>query len=366
VKVLLVILHAEASRGGAERYTRDLVRALVFRGLDVVTAAAGFDTDWPGGRRELHAPGLTRAGAFGSFLDALDTLRVTERFDVVHAMLPVRARGGCDFYHPHAGIAAVAKHKGPLEHLNRRRRLMATTERDLLTGPRPPVTLALSGYVLGHFRSVYPDAPAEVLLNGVDTAVFDPGKFASHREHIRGRWGVTPGELAVLCVAQDFERKGVPTAVRALAKLGDLPVKLVVVGRDDPGPVSRLARSLGVEARVVLPGPMPDVRPAYAGADLFVLPTHHDPCPLVTVEALAMGLPVVSTVFNGATEWMSPPAEGRVLPAVDETLLAGALRELSDPAVRSAAREACLALRPRLDAVTHIDRLVTLYKALAR
>lgn len=368
VKLLLVILHAEAARGGAERYTRDLARAMELRGHHVATAAASFDPDWPGRQLPLHAPGLTRAGSYSSFLDALDTLLATESFDAVHAMLPVRR---CHLYHPHAGVAAVAKRAGPLEHLNRRRRLMSLTEQAMLTGPAttgvgPPLTLALSDYVLRSFRPIYPAAPATVLLNGVDTAVFDPAKFTAHRDHVRRQWGVADHELALLVVAQDFERKGVPEAVRALARITDLPAKLVVVGRDDPAPIARLARQLGVESRVVLPGPTPDTRPAYAGADLFLLPTRHDPCPLVTIEALAMGVPVISTVFNGATEHMTPGVHGQILASVEVPPLADAIRELADPSARAAARAACLALRPSLDVAAHYDRLETLYRAVGR
>lgn len=366
MRILLVILHAQSARGGAERYTRDLAAALLSRGLAVATAALDFDADWPGEHRRLAAGGITRASEYADFLDALDTLLLTDRFDAVHAMLPVRH---CTVYHPHAGVAAARKRQGAvglvIDQLNRRRQAMAKTEFDLLTSAKPPLTLALSNYILTAFREIYPKAPAEVLLNGVDLARFDPALHVHERAPQRQKWGVAPGDVVALMVAQDFARKGVPVAVEALAHLQDPSLKLVVVGKDDPAPILKQAASLGISGQVLLPGPTSDPRPAYAAADLFLLPTHHDPCSLVVIEALAMGLPTLSTTFNGSSEYITPGLHGQVLPRVDSNLLAAALQPYLDPATRAQARAACLALRPALSYDAHYARLATLYQALA-
>lgn len=372
MKVLLAILNAAVARGGAERYTRDLAAAFLGRGMEVATAAVSFDGDWPGRKIEVGARAVTRAGVYSRYLGQLDRVIDEEGaggagsggggggWDIVHAMLPVKR---CDLYHPHAGIAAETKRWGPFEHLNRRRRGMLLAERDLLIAADPPVTLSLSNYVLGRFRAVYPGAPSEVVLNGVDTGRFDPEAARGMRAGVRKAWGILEGEKVILCVAQDFARKGVPVAVEAMAKLRDLPVKLVVVGRDDPEPVLAVAKGLGVEGKVVLPGAMGDTRGAYAGADLFTLPTYHDPCSLVVIEALAMGLPVISTVFNGSCEWMKDGVHGRILPEVDAGMLAGAFRELLvDEGRREAAARACLGLRGVLSAEHHVSRVLQVYE----
>jgi UDP-glucose:(heptosyl)LPS alpha-1,3-glucosyltransferase len=358
VKLMLVILAARAQRGGAERYTRDLAAGMLARGLDVVTAATEFDEDWPGRRALIPTRGLTRSGRYRAFLDGVDAAIAAEPHAVVHAMLPVRR---CHLYHPHAGIAATPKRCRPLDALNRRRRAMADVETALLHADNPPLTLALSNYVLGLLRAAHPDAPATVLLNGVDTARFDPTRWSHERPTTRADWGAHHDDVVLLCVAQDFARKGVPTAIRAVAAKPDLPLRLVVIGRDDPAPLIALARKLGVERRVLFPGPTSNPCPAYAAADLFVFPTRHDPCPLVTIEALAMGLPVISTVFNGACDWMTPPLQGAVLPSVDPDPLAQAIQEFAPAHTRIAAAAECLKLRPHLDVQHHYDRLGETY-----
>ena len=360
MRVLLAILNASVARGGAERYTRDLATAFLSRGIDVSTVATTFDADWPGTKHEVTLRAMTRAGAYSGYLAKVDKLIDGEQFDIVHAMLPVRR---CDLYHPHAGIAAETKRWGPMEHLNRRRRGMLLAERDLLISADPPVTVSLSNYVLKRFRAVYPGAPSEVVLNGTDTSRFDPDGTGDLRRQVRKEWGIQSHEKVILCVAQDFARKGVPVAVRAMARMADLPAKLVVVGRDDPEPVLSLAKSLGVEDRVVLAGATKDTRGAYVAADLFTLPTYHDPCSLVVIEALAMGLPVVSTVFNGSCEWMRDGVHGRILAEVDAEVLAAALRMyLTDDEKRESASRACLALRGELSSEHHVSRILRSYE----
>jgi UDP-glucose:(heptosyl)LPS alpha-1,3-glucosyltransferase len=108
VKIALVILHADTARGGAERYTLDLAKALVKRGHDVSILASSFQSEPLAGKQVLIAARAnTRTGRYEKFLLNLDSELTLARiqgkpFDVVHAMLPVR---NCDIYHPHAGIA---------------------------------------------------------------------------------------------------------------------------------------------------------------------------------------------------------------------------------------------------------------------
>lgn len=372
MNVLLSILHAQASRGGAERYTRDLAAALLSRGISVTTAATSFDADWPGETLTLPAPGWTRSRRYVSFIDALATHahKLASKGPLIHhAMLPVRS---ADFYHPHAGIAGLRKRSGILETFNRRRYLMSQVERALLTTGHPPTTLALSSYSLSQLRMVYTEAttPAVVLLNGIDTGRFDPSLYLAERIALRQRWGFTPRDVVVVIVAQDFRRKGVPESVEALALTKNKSIKILLVGKDNPDIALTPARQLKIEDQVVVAGPMPDPRVAYAAGDLSLLATRHDPCPLTTLEALAMGLPVISTRFNGATDYMGSgkpeshlTPQGAVLSSPEPRGIAQALNHYADAGVRHAASLAALGLRERLDVAHHVESLFQLYRA---
>jgi UDP-glucose:(heptosyl)LPS alpha-1,3-glucosyltransferase len=383
LNIALVILHADPSRGGAERYTVDLAHALAARGGHRVSLlATSFDAVDASVRQvPLGRPAATRLGRYLRFLDGLDAHLATEQYDVVHAMLPVRR---CDVYHPHAGIAAEAVRSGHLKHrgaakqfaarianrVNLKRQRFAAVERGLLTGANPPVVLCLSEYVKATVRRQYdlPEDRLATLFNAVDLAKFDPAARPAARDELRGRYGFTPDDTIALIIAQDFERKGLGETIRAMAKVGKNhgSLRLLVVGKQDPAKYRGLAESLGVSNRVTFAGPTQDVYACYRAAEFFVLPTRHDPCSLVVLEALAMGLPVISTVFNGACEIMESGRHGFVLSdPSDVEALAGAMRDLLEPSARPGMSEACLALRPRLAYGHHVDEVLRFY-AVAR
>jgi UDP-glucose:(heptosyl)LPS alpha-1,3-glucosyltransferase len=376
VKIALVILHADPARGGAERYTVDLAAGLRGRGHEVSLVASTFgDGICAAPDVLLPARGATRAGRYVRFLDALDAHLNETRYDVVHAMLPVRR---CDVYHPHAGIAAAAVASGHLKRsgtvqramarvgtrFNARRQRFARIERELLGGPTPPTVLCLSDYVKGTVRKHYdlPDAKLATLFNAVDLARFDPARRPEAGAEVRGRWGIGPDRVVGLMIAQDFARKGLREVILAGSKVPDPRLTLLVVGKEDPARYRELAREKGITDRVTFAGPTTDPYSFYQAADFFVLPTRHDPCSLVVLEALAMGVPVISTVFNGACEIMQSGTHGVVLDDPDDVnALTESMRAIIEPARRQAMADACLQLRPALSYERHLDTLLRIY-----
>jgi UDP-glucose:(heptosyl)LPS alpha-1,3-glucosyltransferase len=371
VRVALVIFRAEVSRGGAERYTADLAAALVARGHEP-TVVTSFPDDAMDGVRQvcIHRRAITKYGQYEEFLRGVESLCQRERYDVVHAMLPVTR---CDIYHPHAGLAAEAMAGGSalqrlFNLLNLRRRRYASVERDLLTGGDPPVMLCLSDYVkraaLRHYA--IDQRRLATLHNGVDIGRFDPALRLEARQEVRQRLGIAHDAVVALTIAQDFARKGLRQAIQATARL-DAPLVLLVVGKPEARAYRRLARRLGAAGRVIFAGGTSDPHAFYQAADFFVLPTRHDPCALVTLESLSMGVPVVTTAQNGAGEVITQGREGFVLAdPYDVAGLAAAMGRLLDPELRGAMRRACLDLRPRLSQDHHVQRLLELYEQVSR
>jgi UDP-glucose:(heptosyl)LPS alpha-1,3-glucosyltransferase len=250
---------------------------------------------------------------------------------------------------------------------------MANIEHAMLTGPRPPVVLSLSEYVKNEMRLHYPDLPDDrlvTLFNAVDTDRFDPAARPGAGPAVRERFGLErPGTVVALMIAQDFERKGLREAILATCRGGSEAARpsLLVVGKEDTRKYEQLAsRSCDVKD-VTFAGRTDDPYAFYQAADFFVLPTRHDPCSLVVLEALAMGLPVVSTVFNGACEIMADGKHGFVLgDPSDVEAVAAAMRKLMDPALRQQMSRACTELRPRLAYAHHLERLLAVYSGLRR
>ena len=122
LKIALVNFRGLPSVGGAERYTADLAAALVDKGHEAVILCSD-QAELGGGVDvvKLAAGGLTRTGKYLRFLDSLEEHLRAEKYDIVHAMLPVRE---CDVYHPHAGLAAAIMQR-PANRFNRKRRRFA-------------------------------------------------------------------------------------------------------------------------------------------------------------------------------------------------------------------------------------------------
>src|SRR6185369_6067516 len=98
---------------------------------------------------------------------------------------------------------------------------------------------------------------------------------------------------------------------------------------------ARMAATLGVADRVVFAGPQVDAKPFFGAADAFVLPTRYDPLPNAALEAMACGLPVVTSTKSGAAELVARHDAGFVCDARDVAALGGHLRALTDPALRA-------------------------------
>jgi glycosyltransferase involved in cell wall biosynthesis len=150
-----------------------------------------------------------------------------------------------------------------------------------------------------------------------------------------------PG-TALLCVASLILRKGHLVLLEALHRLAALDWHLTCVGsaERDPACARSIAAAidrLGLRQRVTLIGALAeaDLGPVYDRADLFVLPSYHEGYGMVLAEALARGLPVVSTTA-GAIPDTVPDGAGLLVPPGDAQALAAALRQvISAPELRA-------------------------------
>jgi UDP-glucose:(heptosyl)LPS alpha-1,3-glucosyltransferase len=379
VKIALVVFRADAARGGAERYTVELAAKLAARGHEVHLIASRFGEPIAGVKTvPIAIDAATRAGRYLAFLDGLDAHLAAGRYDIVHAMLPVRS---CDIYHPHAGMAAagiqthLSRRTLPgrtaarlANRLNRKRQAYARIERQLLGGADRPIVLCLSDYVKGSILKHYPHIADRLvkLFNAVDLDKFNPDRKSGARRAMRERWGIGADRVVALMIAQHFDRKGLPQTIDAAAKLQGR-ITVLVVGKDDPATSAARARRLSIGDQIIFAGTTHSPADYYAAADFFVLPTRHDSCSLVVLEALAMGLPSISTVFNGACEIMTAGRHGFVLhDPGDVPALADAMRQMLDSARRAAMRAACLELRGELSFDTHVERLEQIYRGMTK
>lgn len=199
-----------------------------------------------------------------------------------------------------------------------------------------------------------------VIRNGIDLQRFRPPSDQERRA-ARERLGWDDGKPVFLFVGSGFERKGVEGAIRAFAR-GRLQAQalLVVVGHDKHrARYERLAQVLQLGEAVRFTGAQNDVLPYYHGADAFVLPTLYDPQSNAVLEAMACGLPAITTTGCGVAELLSP-ASGHVVDAFDEAALAAAMADLLP---RDHARALGAAARRAIEPYS-LDRMTDDYLAL--
>ena len=118
----------------------------------------------------------------------------------------------------------------------------------------------------------------------------------------------------LLFVGSGFQRKGLYFVIKALPLvLKQADVRLVVVGQGNQKKADRLAEKLGVLDKISFVGPVKEVAPYYREADVFVLPSIYEPFSNACLEAMAYGLPIVTTEMNGASEDIIPGKNGFVV-----------------------------------------------------
>jgi UDP-glucose:(heptosyl)LPS alpha-1,3-glucosyltransferase len=159
-----------------------------------------------------------------------------------------------------------------------------------------------------------PEDRIEVIYNGVDIERFHP-RNSQYREEIRKRHGIRD-EIVILFVSNNFRMKGLDYLFKALAhikKEGSPSFKGLILGRDRKDPYLRLAKKMGISEEIVFAGSTDEPEKYYGAADFLVHPTFYDACSLAVLEALASGLPVITTASNGASGVISQGEEGWVV-----------------------------------------------------
>jgi UDP-glucose:(heptosyl)LPS alpha-1,3-glucosyltransferase len=195
-----------------------------------------------------------------------------------------------------------------------------------------------------------------VIYSGVDAEKFSPTGRDAFRQQQRMTLKIPQQAPVALFVGSGFERKGLAGFLRALAEGGGAraaagePWYGLVVGKDKHVEKYRaLAHRLGIAERVIFSGGVADARPFYAASDVFVLPTIYEPFGLVCLEALACGLPVVTSTSAGAAEIIDEGVNGYVTDALDISAIARAMNAaIGNPAMPAAARERALAFSPTM------------------
>ncbi len=301
-----------------------------------------------------------------------------EKFDIIHFHTPTLAR--CDVMTCH-GLPSAGIHF--LENLDprfrgevpARRILRYKIARPLLEYNYRPgrhrVVVGVSERIreeLQRFCGLDGES-IEVIPNGVDLEQFNPDTHRSQRPSIRERYGVARDEMLVIFVSHYFKRKGLPFLLEAMAKVEDPGVKLLVVGDDRrDGPAMRAqAEALGIASRVIFAGEVAEgLGAVYTAADLFAFPSFYESYGLVTLEAMACGLPVVVSDTGVAGELVDGGRNGFLVEncADSDTIAQHIVALRADPVLRQEMGKRAATFARRFTWEHNVEQYLSLYRRL--
>lgn len=356
--------------GGAERFVSRAIEALQSQERAEPWLLARDWIETPGLHFVRLAPFyLGRTWRDWGFARAACRHLASHAFDLVQSHERLAC---CDIYRAGDGVHREwlrqrARSFGPLRRLAQalsiHHRYVLRAEERMFRSPRLECVICISEMGREEVRRHYqvPDERIEVIYPGVDVEKFSRGPLAHHRHPIRASLGMADDAFVLAYAGSGFERKGVEPALRAVAASG-LPCHLMILGRDKrAGRYRELASKLGLAGRAHFVGAKADVRPYFVAADAFIMPSIYEPFGNANMEAMAMGLPVITSTKSGAAELVSSAAAGHVCDALDVAAQARAIAALADPAARAAAGRAARAVAEQHSLPKMIDRLASLY-----
>ncbi len=174
--------------------------------------------------------------------------------------------------------------------------------------------IALTDTVKSDLMRYYnvPEDDIEIIPNGFSPSEFSAARAEARRERMRRKLRLASDQKVIVFVANELERKGFGPLLEAFGRLRDDRAVLMVVGRVNPSGYSGQISRLG-DHRVRFMGSSGEVADFYAAADVFALPTQYEAWGLVIVEALASGLPVLTSRLAGASVAVEEGTTGLLL-----------------------------------------------------
>jgi UDP-glucose:(heptosyl)LPS alpha-1,3-glucosyltransferase len=358
--------------GGAERFVSRAMRELAQQGAEVTLITRQWDHKSDQVAVELTPWYVGSTWRDWSFARAVCRHLQRTKYDLVQSHERLDC---CDLFRAGDGVhrewlGQRARAMNPVRRLgmlfNPHHGYLLRAERRMFESRRLRAVICNSRMVRDEILRHYDIAADKlnVIYNGVDLEEFNPARRGAWRDGVREKLGIPEDMLTMLHVGSGFERKGVAVLLRAVAHAPVL-CHLIVVGRDKhEARYRRLAAKLGIEARVHFMGTQADPRPFYAAADAFAMASLYEPFANASMEALAMGLPVVTSIKSGAAEILEKDKTGYICDALDVSAFAAAIHALADRDKRRAMSVAARQLAEQFSLAAMTRQLLDLYRRL--
>lgn len=328
---------------GIGRIVRSLSREFVKRGNEVHVIAQTFRVKEEGWHAHTM-PSFNQVNSLNRLAVRFSSPSVLKRLkcDVVNSFVIGRGcsvvtaqschRAGMDILRQSQKNNIWRRNLGIFDHLT------VQDEKYLFGSSETKRIIAVSKLVKEQIVNYHNTDPDRIVVvpNGVNIEQFRRLRATVDRRSLRIKYNVSENECLLLFVGNEFDRKGLQTIIQSLSQLRRKDVRLLVVGSDHARPYIELARKLKVEDRLTFVGRSENPETFFAIADIFVFPTLYEPYGLVILEAMAAGLPVITSSMAGAVEGLVNNEHGLYMddPSSTEELAAMLERLIDDPSLR--------------------------------
>ncbi len=356
-----------ASGGGAERYARELCEGLAKRGHEVFVHSQTFNAPEQKGIFHIKVP-KTHLRAFSPTVNFHKSIQKVLRrvdYDIVYALSRTFPS---DFYRVTESLHCEwMKIRYPnYQRYNPRHSGILKLEKEIFSEEKTGTVICNSeltkNQVIANFA--FPADKIKVLRNGVDHGEFRPAN-SEERLKIRKNLNLNDEQFVLLFAASDFRIKGFAHALKALSLLPE-PLKkktlLIVAGSGKITNYAKLAESLNIVGNIRFVGRIERMREYYVASDILLHPALYEPFANVCLEAMACGLPVLTTKTNGASELIEEGVNGFTVPsASDEAEMADKLAKFASCKSPRQRSESALNSVKYLSWDLHIDGFLALY-----
>ena len=341
MKIALVRKDFSPKGGGGERYSVDLARGLRDSGHEVHVFAHRYEPMRGVSFHSIAVP--LKPFGLQNWLFAQNVRHALSKneFDIVNGISQIYPQ---DIYRLGDGIHKhwlTVRRPRMFSHvydkISPRHRLLLHLEKKIFSPGNYKRIIANSELCKQHAINYYTVPPqlVDVIFCGVDFAIFN-SSVRNEGAQLRTSLGVGREPIVVLFVGTNYERKGLDTVLQGISRLRyKEKYRLLVVGKGNIPRYQRLAQKLGLQEITVFCGYQEHMPPYYGAADIFVLPSYYDPFGNVCLEAMACGLPVITTRETGVSELMAHGKSGFVMDHPgDISTLGNWLEALEDPELR--------------------------------
>lgn len=363
MKVALICKKYSLKEGGLERYTFFLSRELIRAGHEVHIFANTWQEEPGAIIHRVPVVSLSSPAKNLSFAFFTNRALSKMKFDIIHSMERIFYQ---DIFRVSDGINPVQmqqKYPHPvvrfIKKIGPRRLALSYLEHKIFMDKGCKVVMTNSELVKRNIIEHYMMDPEKIVViyNGVDTSRFNPKVTEKYRKSLRDKYSIRKDEIVLVFVSNNFKLKRLDLVLEAMVLLKNNIIRLFVIGADNHRTYLRWAINNSLGDQVLFLGPKRNIEKYYAASDIFVLPTLYDAFANVCLEAMACGLPVITSDSNGAADLIRDNENGFILKTQKADDLSARIKALEPLSERSrmgdnaAAKAACFTMEKHLSEV---------------